>query len=48
MTSFRKLWITIVDSLKPQAVRARDPMGLHSIYIDTRPFNASPSSFRER
>jgi hypothetical protein len=46
MTSFRKLWANLVDSLKPQAVR--DPVGLHSIYIDTRPFNISTSSFRER
>lgn len=48
MTSFRKLWTTLVDSLKPQAVRAQDPVGLHSIYIDTRPFNISTSAFRER
>jgi hypothetical protein len=47
MASFRKLWITLVDSLKPQAVRARDHAELHSIYVDTRPFNISTSSYRE-
>ncbi len=48
MTSFRKFLITLVDSLKPQAVRGRDSVGLHSFYIDTRPFNVSSSVFRER
>jgi hypothetical protein len=41
MTSFRKLWTTLVDSLKPQLLRETSQGGLHSIYVDTRPFNIS-------
>ncbi len=41
MTAFRKLWTTFVDSIKPQAVRGTSHGGLHSIYVDTRPFNLS-------
>jgi hypothetical protein len=40
MTSFRKLWTAFVDALKPQCC-ARHPVALHSIYVDTRPFNIS-------
>lgn len=39
MTSFRKLWTTFVDSLKPQLVRETSQGGLHSIYVDVRPFS---------
>ncbi|NYE63382.1 hypothetical protein FHW58_004612 [Duganella sp. 1224] len=45
MTSFRKLWTTFVDAIKPQALRDPNMAGLHSIYVDKRPFTAS---FRER
>jgi hypothetical protein len=45
MTSFRKLWTTFVDAIKPQALRDSNPGGLHSIYVDSRPFSAG---FRER
>jgi hypothetical protein len=45
MTSFRKLWTTFVDAIKPQAMRNSAAGGLHSIYVDSRPFS---SSFRER
>lgn len=40
MTSFRKLWGSFVESLKPQLLRDAKHGGLHSIYVDTRPFNA--------
>ncbi|MRW87695.1 hypothetical protein GJ698_26850 [Pseudoduganella sp. FT26W] len=39
MTSFRKLWTVLVDSIKPQMLRESN-MGPHSIYVDTRPFSA--------
>jgi len=39
MTSFRKLWGSFVESLKPQLLRETNQGGLHSIYVDTRPFN---------
>ncbi len=48
MTSFRKLWTTFVDSIKPQMLREPNPVGLHSIYVDTRPFNVASFSSRER
>jgi hypothetical protein len=48
MTSFKKLWTTFVDALKPEAIRNPNPVGLHSIYIDTRPFNVGNFSSRER
>lgn len=46
MTPFRKLWNTFVDAIKPQMLRERDAglrgeIGLHSIVVDTRPFNMS-------
>lgn len=43
MTSFRKLWGSFVDSIKPQLLRETSHGGLHSIYVDTRPFK-----FKER
>lgn len=43
MTSFRKMWAGLVNSLKPQLLRDTRVGGLHSIYVDTRPFR-----FQER
>ncbi len=37
MTSFRKLWATLVDSIKPQMLRESAQVGLHSIVVNTRP-----------
>jgi hypothetical protein len=48
MTSFRKLWGSFVDSIKPQLLREANPVGLHSIYVDTRPFNVATFSSKER
>jgi hypothetical protein len=41
MTSFRKLWNTFVDSIKPQLVREHDQLGLHSIFVDTQAFTVT-------
>ena len=41
MTSFRKLWNTFVDSIKPQLIRESEHVGPHAISVDTRPFNMS-------
>lgn len=46
MTSFRKLWGSFVESIKPQLLREAHQGGLHSIYVDTRPFNLA--TFKER
>jgi hypothetical protein len=43
MTSFRKIWVSFVDSFKPQLLRESSQGGLHSVYVDTRPFQ-----FKER
>ena len=48
MTSFRKLWITFVDSIKPQMLRDADQAGRPSIAVDTRPFNVSSFSTKGR
>lgn len=48
MTSFRKLWTTFVDSIKPQMLRDADRGGLHSIYVDQRPFNVANFSSKGR
>ncbi|EEF24201.1 conserved hypothetical protein [Ricinus communis] len=40
-----KLWTTFVDAIKPQALRRHEAVGLHSIYVDKRPFSAT---FQER
>jgi len=48
MTSFRKLWTAFVDALKPQMLRERHPVALHSIYVETRPFKVATFSSRER
>ncbi|GJI91660.1 hypothetical protein [Duganella hordei] len=48
MTQFRKLWITFVDAIKPQVLREQDQVGLHSIFIDTRPFNVASFSDKDR
>jgi hypothetical protein len=48
MTSFRKLWTTFVDSIKPQMLRESDQVGLHSIVVNTRPFNVSSLSNKGR
>ena len=48
MTQFRKLWTTFVDAIKPQATREHGQAGLHSIYIDTRPFNVASLSDKGR
>jgi hypothetical protein len=48
MTSFRKLWTTFVDAIKPQLLRESDQVGLHSIFVDTRPFNVSSFSQKGR
>jgi hypothetical protein len=50
MTTFRKLWTTLVDSIKPQAQLRREAReaGLHSIFVDTRPFNTSSFSHKGR
>ena len=48
MTSFRKLWTTLVDSIKPQMLRESDQAGSHSIVINTRPFNVSSFSNKGR
>ena len=48
MTSFKKLWTAFVDSIKPEVLRDTNPVGLHSIYVDKRPFNLSSFSSRER
>lgn len=45
MTSFRKLWSTFIDTLKPRAVREAQRQGLHAIFVDTRPFNISSSTW---
>ena len=46
MTSFRKLWGSFVEAIKPQLLRESPTGGLHSIYVDTRPFNTA--AFKER
>jgi hypothetical protein len=48
MTSFRKLWTTFVDSIKPQMLRESDPAGRRSIAVDTRPFNVASFSSKGR
>jgi hypothetical protein len=48
MTSFRKLWTTFVDSIKPQMLREADQAGQRSISVDTRPFNVSSFSTKGR
>jgi hypothetical protein len=48
MTSFRKLWTTFVNSIKPQMLREANSVGLHSIHIDTRPFNVASFSSKGR
>lgn len=48
MTSFRKLWITFVDSITPQMLRDTHQAGQPSISIDTRPFNVSAISIKGR
>jgi hypothetical protein len=48
MTSFRKLWVTLVDSIKPQMLRESEQVGLHSIFVDTRPFKVSSFSNKGR
>jgi hypothetical protein len=50
MTPFRKLWTTLVDSIKPQAQLRREAnqTGLHAIVVDTRPFNTSSFSHKGR
>lgn len=48
MTSFRKLWTTLVDSIKPQMLRESDRADRHSIFVDTRPFNVSSFSNKGR
>jgi hypothetical protein len=47
MTSFRKLWTALVNSIKPQMLR-ESTMGPHSIYVDTRPFNVANFSSKGR
>jgi hypothetical protein len=39
MTMFKKMFRTLIAAIEPEAVRQRDAMGPHSIYVDTRPFN---------
>ena len=44
MTSFRKLWNTLIDSIKPQMLRESHhahQAGPHAISVDRRPFNVS-------
>ena len=47
MTSFRKLWNTLIDSIKPQMLRESDHAdrahhaGPRAISVDRRPFNVS-------
>jgi hypothetical protein len=41
MTSFRKLWNTFVDSLKPQILREHHQPGPYAIIVDSRPFTVS-------
>ena len=41
MTSFRKLWNTFVESIKPQMLREQNEAGPYAIVVDTRPFNDS-------
>ena len=47
MTTFRKLWTALIDTLKPQMLREPN-VGLHSIFVDTRPFNTSSFSNKGR
>ena len=41
MTSFRKLWNTFVDSLKPQMLREHNQAGPYVTIVDSRPFTIS-------
>lgn len=44
MTSFRKLWNTLIDSIKPQMLRESGHAhhaGPRAISVDRRPFNVS-------
>ena len=44
MTSFRKLWNTLIDAIKPEMLREQhqhQPADPYAISIDRRPFNVT-------
>lgn len=44
MTMFKKMLRNLIAAIEPEAVRQRDAMGPHAIYVDTRPFNVDRPS----